>query len=110
MFGPDRFHPSAAGYAAASAALLPSVCAALRLWPEIEPTTLEAQEVLPLGEAALAAAEAPGTEVSAVTTTGRRGRLASIRHRIPRLGRGTVQGKGTLTPEEPGEGALPRNG
>jgi lysophospholipase L1-like esterase len=91
MFGPDRFHPSAAGYAAASAALLPSVCAALQLWPEIEPTTLEAQEVLPLGEAALAAAEAPGTEVSAVTSAGRRGRLASIRHRIPRLGRGSVR-------------------
>jgi lysophospholipase L1-like esterase len=25
MFGPDRFHPSAAGYAAAAAALVPDV-------------------------------------------------------------------------------------
>ena len=32
MFSADRFHPSAAGYARAAAALLPSVCAALGLW------------------------------------------------------------------------------
>ena len=32
MFSSDRFHPSAAGYARAAAALLPSVCAALGLW------------------------------------------------------------------------------
>ena len=32
MFSRDRFHPSAAGYARAAAALLPSVCAALGVW------------------------------------------------------------------------------
>ena len=32
MFSKDRFHPSAAGYARAAAALLPSVCAALGVW------------------------------------------------------------------------------
>ncbi|HVD27189.1 MAG TPA: GDSL-type esterase/lipase family protein, partial [Mycobacteriales bacterium] len=34
MFSADRFHPSAAGYAAAVAVTLPSVCAAVGLWPE----------------------------------------------------------------------------
>ena len=34
MFSADRFHPSAAGYAAAAAVTLPSVCAAVGLWPE----------------------------------------------------------------------------
>lgn len=96
MFGPDRFHPSAAGYAAASAALLPSVCAALGLWPELdaeavasgEPADVGTEEVLPLGEAALLAADAPGTEVVAAPAgPSRRARLAAIRHRIPRLGR-----------------------
>ena len=33
MFSADRFHPSPAGYARAAAALLPSVCAALGIWP-----------------------------------------------------------------------------
>ena len=32
MFGPDRFHPSVAGYASAAAVLLPSCAAALGLW------------------------------------------------------------------------------
>ena len=31
LFGPDRFHPSARGYAKAAGALLPSVCAALAM-------------------------------------------------------------------------------
>ena len=34
LFSADRFHPSAEGYAAAAAVTLPSVCAALGLWPE----------------------------------------------------------------------------
>src|SRR3954470_14844123 len=34
MFSADRFHPSSAGYAAAAAAVLPSVCAALGRWPD----------------------------------------------------------------------------
>ncbi|MDX6273673.1 MAG: hypothetical protein QOJ92_883 [Frankiales bacterium] len=110
MFGPDRFHPSAAGYAAASAALLPSVCAALGLWPELEPQTAAAEAVLPLGEAALAAAETPGTEVAAVTTGPRRGRVAAIQHRIPRLGRGRAPAQPSAAlPSDAGhpEGAVP---
>lgn len=100
MFGPDRFHPSAAGYAAASAALLPSVCTALGLWPELEPEPIHAEEVMPLGEAALAAVEEPGTEVSAAPASAgaRRGRLAAIQHRLPRLGRGESP---VLAPDSP---------
>jgi lysophospholipase L1-like esterase len=37
MFGPDRFHPSAAGYAAAAHALIPSVIAALENGPVAAP-------------------------------------------------------------------------
>jgi len=37
MFSKDRFHPSPAGYARAASAMLPSVCVALGLWPDVEP-------------------------------------------------------------------------
>jgi lysophospholipase L1-like esterase len=36
LFGPDRFHPSAAGYASAAAAILPSLAAAVGYWPDDE--------------------------------------------------------------------------
>lgn len=36
LFGPDRFHPSAAGYASAAAAILPSLAAAAGCWPDDE--------------------------------------------------------------------------
>lgn len=36
LFGPDRFHPSATGYASAAAAMLPSLAAAAGYWPEDE--------------------------------------------------------------------------
>ena len=34
MFGPDRFHPSAEGYATAAMAILPTLCGSLGLWPD----------------------------------------------------------------------------
>ncbi|MFH0244053.1 SGNH/GDSL hydrolase family protein [Streptomyces sp. HK10] len=34
LFGPDNYHPSAEGYATAAMAFLPTLCAALDLWPE----------------------------------------------------------------------------
>ncbi|MDE3721758.1 SGNH/GDSL hydrolase family protein [Nocardiopsis sp. N85] len=78
MFGPDRFHPSAHGYAQAASALLPSVCAALGLLPEFD--TLPAGGILPVDRAAVVAAENPGTEVSRAgdPTRGRRGRWAAL--------------------------------
>jgi lysophospholipase L1-like esterase len=89
MFGPDRFHPSAAGYRAAAMALFPSVCAALGYWPEGEqeeaPDLRRGEGVLTVAEAAAEAAEAAGTEVTATQVAGRdrgpRGRWALLRRR-----------------------------
>ncbi|MCD0447845.1 SGNH/GDSL hydrolase family protein [Actinocorallia sp. API 0066] len=61
FFSADRYHPSARGYGAAAAALLPSVTAAL----DLEPEDRFAEGVLPLYLAAASAAEKPGTEVAA---------------------------------------------
>ena len=68
MFGPDRFHPSAEGYAAAAMAMLPSVAAAIGRWPgdsrtddALEPARGEAR--MPLARAAVLAARHGGTEV-----------------------------------------------
>ena len=89
MFGSDRFHPSAAGYAAAAAVMLPSVCAALGLWPE-EDEDLPAlpgphEGVTRVSKAAARAAVAPGTEVTpAGPDGGPRGRWAFLRRRRPR--------------------------
>ncbi len=71
MFGPDRFHPSARGYAQAAYAVLPSVCAALGLWPE--PQSARGEGLQPIHLAAATAAEEPGTEVSATRIAGRTG-------------------------------------
>ena len=88
MFGPDRFHPSATGYASAAAALLPSVCAALDVWFEGDMETADlttAGVVAPIAQAAAEAAEEPGTEVAAAQVGGNergpRGRWALLRHR-----------------------------
>ncbi|HJE60112.1 MAG TPA: SGNH/GDSL hydrolase family protein [Nocardiopsis listeri] len=63
MFGPDRFHPSARGYAQAAFAVLPSACAALGLLPELDEGE-RTQGVLPVERAAVVASETPGTEVT----------------------------------------------
>ncbi len=65
MWGLDRFHPSAVGYAAAAAALLPSVAAAVGVGPESveQPEPFRGEAVLPIAEAAVAAAASDGTEV-----------------------------------------------
>ncbi|MBF8188830.1 SGNH/GDSL hydrolase family protein [Nonomuraea sp. K274] len=69
MFGPDGFHPSDRGYAQAAYAVLPSVCAALGLWPEPRPARGEAPQ--PIYLAAATAAEEPGTEVTPTRVDGR---------------------------------------
>lgn len=89
MFGPDRFHPSVAGYASAATALLPTVCAALDVWfgdeHEELPDLSRGEGVRPIALAAAEAAEAPGTEVAGAQVGGRdrgpRGRWALLRHR-----------------------------
>jgi lysophospholipase L1-like esterase len=94
MFSDDRFHPSAAGYAQAAAALLPSVCAALDLLPgELgaqRPDVRAGEGLDDVAHAAARAAGEPGTEVApteiAGSTRGPRGRWAVLlRRRRPRL-------------------------
>jgi hypothetical protein len=87
MWGQDNFHPSATGYAAASAALLPSVAAAVGVGTESF-TNLESfrgEAVLPIAEAAVQAARTAGTEVAAAQVAGDdrgpRGRWVQLRHR-----------------------------
>jgi lysophospholipase L1-like esterase len=89
MFSPDRFHPSAEGYAAAAAVLLPSVCTAVGVWPEGgEPLRPFRDRARPVARAAARAAGHPGTEVSATEVAGSehgpRGRWALPRRRRPR--------------------------
>jgi lysophospholipase L1-like esterase len=87
MFGPDRFHPSALGYAAAAMAMLPSVCAALGYWPTDDEETgqVTGEGVLPVALAAVEAVDAAGTEVAGTQVGGRergpRGRWALLRRR-----------------------------
>jgi len=87
LFGPDRFHPSATGYASAAVALLPSLAAAMGHWPDDEDAevSLRDGQILPISFAAVRAAKDPGTEVAAAAiegdVQGPRGRWALLRHR-----------------------------
>lgn len=91
MFSKDRFHPSAAGYARAAAALLPSVCAALGVWGvdtgDRAPEPRRGEGVGPVAVAAGQAAKAPGTEVAPTEIAGQsrgpRGRWAVLLRRRP---------------------------
>jgi lysophospholipase L1-like esterase len=67
MFSADRFHPSAHGYAAAAAAMLPALAGALKLVPEEPATTVG---VLPVADAAAAAVDSSGTEVAGTSVSG----------------------------------------
>ena len=90
LFSADRFHPSAAGYARAASALLPSVCAALGLWAgeaRRGPDRLRGERVDTVERTAAQAARAPGSEVSptgaAGSGRGRLGRAMLLRRRRP---------------------------
>ncbi|MFE9995780.1 SGNH/GDSL hydrolase family protein [Streptomyces avermitilis] len=83
LFGPDHYHPSAEGYATAAMAILPTVCAALGLWPaeEERPDVSRREGFLPVARAAAEAASEPGTEVTAAMPTGPRGPWALLKRR-----------------------------
>ncbi len=91
MFSSDQFHPSAAGYARAAAALLPSVCAALQVWGadtgDRAPEPRRGEGVGPVAVAAGQAAREAGTEVSPTEIAGQsrgpRGRWAVALRRRP---------------------------
>ena len=87
FFGPDRFHPSAAGYATLAGVLLPSVLAAVGVVPleELVPEAARGEAILPITEAAVEATRTPGVEVGgtevAGATRGQRGRWVQLRRR-----------------------------
>jgi lysophospholipase L1-like esterase len=87
MFGPDRFHPSAEGYATAAMALLPSIAAAVGRWPDAEtgePDVLEparGEARMPLARAAVLAAKHGGTEVGREVGGAARAGWSILRHR-----------------------------
>jgi lysophospholipase L1-like esterase len=93
LFSADRFHPSGEGYAAAAAVMLPSVCAALGVWPEeadaeVDRRLFVPDGVRPVATAAVRAAARPGSEVTGARVDGQergpRGRWAFLRRRRPR--------------------------
>ncbi len=71
LFGPDRFHPSAAGYARLASVLVPPTLAALGVLPEGEtaPEPARGEGILPIAHAAVAAARTPGTEIEPQPST-----------------------------------------
>jgi lysophospholipase L1-like esterase len=89
MFSSDEFHPSAAGYAAAAAVLLPSVADSLGVWPAAADRGLRMRRdtVRPVAQAAARAAGRTGTEVQATEVRGAdhgpRGPWARLRRRRP---------------------------
>jgi lysophospholipase L1-like esterase len=89
MFSADRFHPSADGYAAAAAVILPTLIAAAG-GPSEQPSRLHDDEgVRSLAQAAVEAADQAGTEVTAARVAGRErgpaGRWVQLRHRVRQL-------------------------
>jgi len=82
LFGPDNYHPSVEGYATAAMAVLPTVCAALGVWPEEErPDASRREGFLPVARAAAEAAAEGGTEVAAAMPAGPRGPWALLKRR-----------------------------
>jgi lysophospholipase L1-like esterase len=89
LFAEDQFHPSAAGYAEAARAVLPSALDALGLRTRARSaSTFTTRRVKPVAKAAAQAVARPGTEVAAAErfgrTENRRGALAQLRRRLPR--------------------------
>jgi lysophospholipase L1-like esterase len=89
MFAADRFHPSAAGYAAAVGAILPTAVSALWAPADDRASLTGGEGVRSLVQAATEAADHPGTEVSPARVSGRdrgpAGRWAQLRHRVRQL-------------------------
>jgi lysophospholipase L1-like esterase len=72
LFGPDRFHPSAAGYESLARLLVPSVLHALGKGEAEEevPRAGRGEAVLPIGYAAVKASQNPGTEIDGTEVGG----------------------------------------
>ena len=86
LFGPDQFHPSVAGYHALAQAMAPSVLASLGYGEEPSASLYAPVPTVAVEQAAAAAADRAGTELS---PTGR-SRWAAVRlPGLPRLRRPT---------------------
>ena len=88
FFSDDRFHPSAAGYAEAAQAVLPSCLDALGVRTRARSASpFTTRLTKPAKRAAAQAVAHPGTEVSGAErfgrTEGRRGQFAKLRRRRP---------------------------
>jgi lysophospholipase L1-like esterase len=87
FFGPDRFHPSAAGYSSLAAVMLPSVLAAVGVIPfeDLVPEPARGEAILPITEAAVEASRTPGVEIDGTeiggSARGARGRWVQLRRR-----------------------------
>ena len=106
LWSPDRFHPSAHGYARVADVLLPSALEVLGAGlPATEPVADSVQDV---DLAASVAARDPGLEVETVegvqgaAATGP-GRLARLRRRVPLVGRGAPEQRSATGDEEPAD-------
>jgi lysophospholipase L1-like esterase len=89
FFSDDQFHPSAAGYAEAARAVLPSALDALGIRTRARSASpFTTRRVKPVARAAAQAVARPGTEVAAAErfgkTENRSGPLAQLRRRLPR--------------------------
>jgi hypothetical protein len=88
LFSDDQFHPSAAGYAQAAQALLPSALDALGMGTRARSaSTFLTRRPKPLAKAAAQAATRPGSEVAGARQSAsgrRRGTWAQLRIRRPR--------------------------
>jgi lysophospholipase L1-like esterase len=108
-FSADRFHPSAAGYAEAAHAILPSALDALGIDTRVRSaSTFTTRRVKTVQKAAAQAVAHPGTEVAAAErfgrAEGRRGPFAQLRRR--RRPRGAPEGSPeTATPVPQGPAA-----
>lgn len=89
LFAEDQFHPSAAGYAEAARAMLPSCLDALGLRTRARSASpFTTRRVKTAKKAAAQAVAHPGSEVAGAErfgrSEGRRGQFAKLRRRLPR--------------------------
>ena len=112
FFGPDRFHPSAAGYESLARLLVPSVLSALGMGEAEEETPREGrgEAVLPIGYAAVKASQNPGTEIDGTEVGGAKrgvgGRWVTLMRRRP-LPKGEAETPAVAAGEEPESGDAP---
>lgn len=71
LFSPDRFHPNAAGYAAAAAVLLPPVCMAAGVWTAERAARSQQEQADRVTQAAIAAEEQGTPDVVQLPVPGR---------------------------------------